>query len=137
MKRINRIGETDVIRGSRAVVLAAALMGVAAASQAQVRALGPGVGVSCGVWLEARTDAEGPLVFGLLSWVLGYISGAAVYGSVGDVLRDTDLDGVATWLDNYCRAHPAEYLVEGARRFVNDRRAGKKPGQPTPPGRAP
>src|SRR3954463_1691758 len=77
MKRINRIGETDVIRGSRAVVLAAALMGVAAASQAQVRALGPGVGVSCGVWLEARTDPEGPLVFGLLSWVLGYITGAA------------------------------------------------------------
>src|SRR4051794_18486021 len=125
------------MRVSRVLVVLAVLMAVTTASQAQVRALGPGVGVSCNVWLEARSDPEGPLVFGLLSWVLGYITGAAVYGSVGDVLRDTDLDGVATWLDNYCRAHPTEYLVEGARRFVNDRRAGKKPGQPTPPGRAP
>ena len=75
--------------------------------------------------LAARTDPEGPLVFGLLSWVLGYLTGAAVYGSVGDVLRDTDLDGVATSLDTYCRAHPAEYLVEGARHFVSERRQNK------------
>src|SRR5439155_9106405 len=59
------------MRVSRVLVVLAVLMAVTTASQAQVRALGPGVGVSCGVWLEARTDPEGPLVFGLLSWVLG------------------------------------------------------------------
>src|SRR3954469_8140442 len=75
------------MRVSRVLVVVAVLMAVTTASQAQVRALGPGVGVSCNVWLEARSDPEGPLVFGLLSWVLGYITGAAVYGSVGDVLR--------------------------------------------------
>src|SRR3954463_4778989 len=72
------------MRVSRVLVVLAVLMAVTTASQAQVRALGPGVGVSCNVWLEARTDPEGPLVFGLLSWVLGYITGAAVYGSVGE-----------------------------------------------------
>ena len=113
------------MRVSRVLVVPAVLMAVTTASQAQVRALGPGVGVRCNVWLEARTDPEGPLVFGLLSWVLGYITGAAVYGSVGDVLRATDLEGVATSMDNYCRAHPAEYLVEGARQFVSERRADR------------
>src|SRR3954451_21635616 len=115
------------MRVSRVLVVLAVLMAVTTASQAQVRALGPGVGVSCNVWLEARSDPEGPLVFGLLLCVLGYITGAAVYGSVGDVLRDTDLDGVATSLDNYCRAHPTESLFEGARRFGSERRKNKGP----------
>src|SRR3954454_17949828 len=102
------------MRVGRVLVALAVLMAVTTASQAQVRALGPGTGVSCAVWLEARTDAEGPLVFGLLSWGLGYITRAAVYGSVGDVFRDTDLDGVASSLANYCLPPPAEWRVQGA-----------------------
>src|SRR4051812_17067493 len=113
------------MRVSRVLVALAVLMAVTTASQAQVRALGPGVGVSCNVWVEARSDPEGPLVFGLLSWVLGYTPGAAVSGSVGDVLRDPDLDGVAPSLENSCRAPPTKSLVEGPRHFVSGRRKKK------------
>ena len=97
-----------------------------ASTQAQVRALGPGAWALCSTWLQARAEPESPLGFGLLSWALGYISGAAVYGSVGDVLSDVDFNDVENSLDTYCRSHPDEHLIDGVTQFVNSRREDKR-----------
>ena len=108
----------------RAVVLA--VMWTSVSVQAQpVTIMGSGAKVSCGVWLEARRDLRDRVgnTYGLQGWALGYMSGAASYGSVGDILGNTDLNGVSYWLDNYCNSHPAVPFSDGVRAFIEERRA--------------
>ena len=72
--------------------------------QAQsVTTIGAGASASCGRWLDRRRTGHKD---GMANWALGYISGAAVYGEIGDPLRDTDSDGVLYWLDNFLRQKP-------------------------------
>lgn len=72
-----------------------------------------GTGVeSCGTWLQHRS--EGP--YGDLQWVLGYLSGAAMWGSK-DSLR-WDANAVWYWLDNYCQTHPVSNLSDALSAYI-------------------
>lgn len=59
----------------------------------------------------------------MVNWALGYISGAAIWGGVGDPLRPTDANGVFYWLDNYCRTAAAGPLREAIDAFITDAKA--------------
>lgn len=81
----------------------------------QVMTIGAGVNASCGTWLERRKEDRH---FDLSNWALGYISGAATYGTIGNPLGQTDAYGVLYWLDNYCRGNPSSYFADGVKVFI-------------------
>jgi hypothetical protein len=70
-------------------------------------------GVSCGRWLELRPEKNAETVQ-LRSWVQGYVSGANGYLQSTDFLADLDAPAIFAWLDNYCRQHPLEKLIEAS-----------------------
>jgi hypothetical protein len=52
-------------------------------------------------------------------WVIGFLSGIG-YEGIGqgdDTLAGVDANGVWTWVDNYCRAHPLDQIVTAAKAF--------------------
>lgn len=82
--------------------------------QGTKQAIGAGVGISCGAWLEERNSSNQWVQTG--QWALGYLSGAATYSTwlrtddspdPGlDPLRDLDGQAVFAWLDKHCRENP-------------------------------
>lgn len=73
---------------------------------------------SCGEWTANRTRSpDGAMAHIELSWVLGWLTGtdAEIEGfRRNEHFRHVDSDAVAGWLDNYCRSHPLEPLVQAA-----------------------
>ena len=81
------------------------------AEDAQI--LGVGAGLSCGQWLSSRkggrsADAE--------QWVLGFVSGAAVF--FANKLMDSDPDAVTAWIDQYCGSYPLSSLHAASSKVV-------------------
>jgi hypothetical protein len=99
----------------------ALLMLVHGAVAANIRVVGPGT-QSCGNWMDAR---RGRNYDDMLGWILGFLTGVAYIGneqSGYDPLRGLGSNpggAVATWLDDYCRDHPHDQLLEGAKAFVD------------------
>jgi hypothetical protein len=62
--------------------------------------------------VNSRSNAD------MANWALGFISGAATLGGIGDPLWDVDYQGVEYWLDNYCRDHPDELGVYAVEAFI-------------------
>lgn len=67
---------------------------------------------ACGNWLQVRSQAL-PDSAVLQSWVLGYITGvnANLLTSSSDVTSGADPDGLFSWIDNYCAAHPLDSVA--------------------------
>jgi hypothetical protein len=84
--------------------------------RSEVRSIGSG-NASCGTWLHDRKTKD---YFAMANWALGYISGAAIWGDVGNPLGQTDADGVFYWLDNYCNARPTEKFYYAMDAFIRD-----------------
>ncbi len=73
-----------------------------------------GTGVeSCGTWLQHRS--EGP--YGDLQWVLGYLFGAAIWGSKDSLRWDANV--IWYWLDNYCQSHPVAKLSDALAAIIH------------------
>jgi len=88
-------------------VMAMAICSPAHGQEYQSRGIGE---VSCAVWTShrrANSEVEGALV----AWVLGWLSSASYHGSQ-DLLVGHDNDALEAWLDNYCAAHPLEYVAD-------------------------
>ena len=65
---------------------------------------------SCGTWVKARS-AGGKNTEAYESWVLGFLSGATIFGKTNtDFLNAVDADAIFVWIDNYCKANPLENL---------------------------
>jgi hypothetical protein len=47
---------------------------------------------------------------------LGFLSGIG-FTADGDPLAGMDAEGVWSWVDNYCRAHPIEKIAKAAAEF--------------------
>jgi hypothetical protein len=62
----------------------------------------------------------------MANWALGYISGAAVFGTVGDPLGSTDAAGVMFWLDNHCRTNPTSQFVSAVDAFIEAHRSRRR-----------
>jgi hypothetical protein len=84
---------------------------------AQERAvLGQG-NVSCGSWLENRTDDD-VQVAARTAWILGYVTAFNQYGSSKprDVSQGTTIEEMMDFIDKYCRNHRMDnlYLASAA-----------------------
>lgn len=65
---------------------------------------------SCGTWTARRTQGR-PHAWGYEQWLLGFLSGAGMWGKTGlDPLNNVDANGVWAWVDNFCRDHPLTSL---------------------------
>ena len=73
---------------------------------------------SCGVWIEARKHEDDTIDAVIFSvWVSGFVSGVG-YANIN--LKDSDPDGRANWIDNYCKAHPLDDVSNAAQALVNE-----------------
>ena len=93
---------------------------IATALPAESKAAGAwniGVGAtSCGEWLEARSDPD-PIVRSrehfYVSWVQGYLVGLN-FANPKEYPDPPDGSAIAPWLDNHCRNHPLDELIQAA-----------------------
>ena len=71
---------------------------------------------ACGFWTASRHDGAASNVE---QWVLGFLSGIAnaTHGRV-DPLHKTDDQAVWSWIDNYCKGHPLDLIVNAAGKFA-------------------
>jgi hypothetical protein len=104
-----------LLRLRSVVLVTAAMMFAMPLRAAQVMMLGVGSTASCGTWLYRRRSGD---FFDMGNWALGYVSGAAIFGDVGNPLGRTDSNGVLYWLDNYCASHPTEDLTGALNTFI-------------------
>lgn len=71
---------------------------------------------SCGVWLSGnKQNATGKHSNHI--WILGYVSAAGSYKSVG-VLKHSDSNALIAWMDNYCSKNPLSYIHDAAHLLV-------------------
>jgi hypothetical protein len=98
-----------------ALALCLCLLPVVSPRCGVVKTIGAGADSSCGKWLEERRTGN---YFSMGNWALGYISGAAIWGDVGDPLGRTDADGVLYWLDNYCNSSPVSPFTDAVNAFI-------------------
>jgi hypothetical protein len=77
---------------------------------------------SCGRWTQFRHDDNARL---FQEWISGFISGVADASqsldpsNPLDPAKGTDGDGIAFWIDNYCRDHPIDTIVKAAQAFIH------------------
>jgi hypothetical protein len=79
------------------------------------RAYGDGAVNSCGNWIEVRKTPntwEGLVV---QAWVSGFVSG---YGFSGNTLKETDVNAILAWVDNYCKEKPLDTVAEAAEMLI-------------------
>jgi hypothetical protein len=81
----------------------------------------------CGSWLQVRS-ATNPDSAVLQSWVLGYITSvnANVLTVSQDVADGDTADGLYTWIDSYCAAHPLDTLARASAALLESLRAKNK-----------
>ena len=71
---------------------------------------------SCGAWVDARKNPNGVTAKLYLAWITGYVSGASMHGPLE---RVSDVDGLATYMDNACQKEPLIPMVTAAKRLVD------------------
>jgi hypothetical protein len=104
---------------TRALAVALGLMvSIAALPADAVRSLGLGSS-PCGNWTADRT-ARGVYAAAEEQWVVGYLSGVAVWAQDLDPLKGLDAPAVWAWMDNYCRAHPLAMIINAVDAFVRE-----------------
>jgi len=99
------------------IVILVLLSHATAATAQHVTLIGAGTNATCGTWADGRKTTRGWYDMG--NWAFGFLSGAAVYSSILDPLNGMDADGVADWLDNYCKAHAVEPFAAALKAFVS------------------
>jgi hypothetical protein len=74
-------------------------------------------GVSCTTW-SSRKVIEGKTYE---AWMLGYISSYNAYVFKGsNVVEGSDVDGLRTWIDGYCKEHPQENFDAVVRLLIEE-----------------
>ena len=76
-----------------------------------------GVGAySCGAWVNERNDITRHNL--QLHWILGFLSAVGwMSPNNDDPFEGVDADAVELWIDNYCKKHPLEKIVDAAEAF--------------------
>ena len=102
--------------------LIGAIVAAVGIGSAQARwVLGHGL-TSCTAWTQAHTT-NAPERLNMEDWIAGYLSNFNSLTNdpdVPDFLKDEDWDGLITWIDHYCDAHPLDKLKKAARELELD-----------------
>jgi hypothetical protein len=77
---------------------------------------------SCPDYVSARQTNNAKL-YSSISWVQGFITGvnyqnALPEGSDSFIGQDLTAASVVTWLENYCRSNPQDYLADAAEALI-------------------
>jgi hypothetical protein len=118
-----RISGGDAARAVTTAALLTVLAAQPAPAASQYAILGAG-GRPCGSWLQARSQAS-PESTVLQSWVLGYITSinANLLTVSQDVADGNSPEGLFTWIDGYCSAHPLDSVARAAGNLYESLRA--------------
>lgn len=81
---------------------------------------------SCGTWMSDRAPTLPPRLVDIRplvsaiseQWVAGFITAIGFVGQ--DTLIDSDVVGMAAWIDTYCAAHPLDTLNGAAKQLVHE-----------------
>ena len=83
---------------------------------------------SCTGWATAR-KADDVRTVQYKEWLLGYLSAYNNWVHKGqNVAGSTDNKGLLVWIDNYCREHGADPLVQAVENLMLDLKGGKVKG---------
>jgi len=79
---------------------------------------------SCPDYVSARQTNSAKL-YSSISWVQGFITGvnyqiALPEDSNSLIGQDLSAASVVTWLENYCRANPQDYLADAAEALIEE-----------------
>jgi hypothetical protein len=103
-----------------ALAVALGLMVSIAATAPAVAVKAIGVGLNpCGTWTADRTD-RGVVTLPVEQWVVGYLSGVALWAPNLDPMKGIDAQAVWAWMDYYCRAHPQVTIRDAAEAFIQE-----------------
>jgi hypothetical protein len=104
---------------TRALAVALGLMVALAAAPAHaVQIIGAGL-APCGTWTADRAARDIGASEGE-TWVGGYLSGAAFWGSNLDPMKGIDAKAAWAWVEDYCRAHPLDKIIDAANAFIQE-----------------
>ena len=106
------------------LILALSLVPIVAMADYAIRGEGNFV---CPDYVAARQTNSAKL-YSSISWVQGFITGvnyqnALPEGSDSFIGRDLTAASVVTWIENYCRANPQDYLADAAEALVAELKA--------------
>ena len=82
-----------------------------------------GVGnLECGLWTQAQQIGDVNAVWWktlILGWVQGFLSAYNFYvPGTSNITKETDSQGVARWIDDYCLHHRADSISDAAEALV-------------------
>lgn len=83
---------------------------------------------SCGQWVESRALKEEAVDGILIQWQLGFLSGMNFKGnSIKEMVILPDAPSILLYMDNYCKAHPLEKVMEGSLALYQEMVSAKAP----------
>lgn len=75
---------------------------------------------SCGSWVSDRKSKSGADLVDV-AWVLGFLTAYNEFGpEPDDVTAQTDVNGVAGWIDNDCTDHPLDTISQATQALINE-----------------
>ena len=103
-------------------LLLAAVPGLSSATPAaaanNVHLIGAGMS-SCEIWTADRTARNVDAVQDE-QWVVGYLSGVAIWTPDLNPMKGVNAQAVWAWMDNYCREHPLVAIKDATSAFVEE-----------------
>ncbi len=73
---------------------------------------------SCGTWIESRkmiSNGVGP------QWLAGFLTAFNLYGYwEEDIGKGIDINGLAGWIDNYCKNNPLDNLARASEALITE-----------------
>ncbi len=73
---------------------------------------------SCGKWTQGRKKDDWPQR-AAEAWILGFITAYNFYvPGLSNVAKGTDVVGREAWIDNYCRDHPLDKIVDATEALI-------------------
>jgi hypothetical protein len=102
------------------------VFGMVAASAPPEAAVEARQAPSCGEWVAHRGKSD-TLALGNASWLLGYLSGAAI-ATGRNFLPGTENAAIYKWMDNYCMSNPLRDLASGGNALAAE--LARKKGTP-------
>ena len=89
-----------------------------AAATDNVHLIGAGMS-SCEIWTADRTARNVDAVQDE-QWVVGYLSGVAIWTPDLNPMKGVNAQAVWAWMDNYCREHPLVAIKDATSAFVEE-----------------
>jgi hypothetical protein len=87
----------------------------------------------CSEWTEHGRDPDSKARLRGSSWVLGYLSDAALQHFPPSLLALEDSKMAITWMDTYRAAHPEEFLFNASNDLIVELTEKMRHGFPGPP----